>query len=213
MGSGTGWEKLCDDHTSGHDHEHHIQHAFVGQGWDDLCRPCCSFGIRSEYIRTIKPREEYSQTACVRLHGLVSILVDQVLSCLILRNMRTVLITAYSLQCYHFLIAPLVTDPPSAPLPDPEQDTQWYGETWIQYPLSHTLCSANDGSLFKAKMEFAIILSALATGQLDSSGNASPQRLSETTNVFMTKLNAWYASLPACLTPAEIVFPSQLKLQ
>ena len=110
-------------------------------------------------------------------------------------------------------MTPWVKDPPSFPLPDPDQDPHWYGETWIQYPLSQTLFNTKDGSLFKAKLELGLILNALAA-QLFDVGDGDEAKLSSQNAVdFSMKLTAWFSSLPLCLTPAEIVFPFQLKLQ
>lgn len=89
----------------------------------------------------------------------------------------------------------------------------WYGETWIQYPLSHSLCPTRYGNLFRAKMELGAIVNALAARLFETRDNDHAQPLSELPASYSTKLHSWYSALPPCLMPTEIVFPFQLKLQ
>lgn len=62
-------------------------------------------------------------------------------------------------------------------------------------------------------MELALILNALAARFFGIRGDDRAHTISQIAAGFLTKLTAWYSSLPLCLTPAEIVFPFQLKLQ
>lgn len=110
-------------------------------------------------------------------------------------------------------MTPLIRNPPAAPLPDPDQDSQWYGETWVRYSLSQTLASTRYGHLFKAKTELALIINALGVRLFDTEEVDRTKPSSNVSVEFGEKLDAWYASLPACLMPAEIVLPFQLKLQ
>ena len=108
---------------------------------------------------------------------------------------------------------PLIKEPPDVDLPDPEQYSGWYGETWIKYPLNQTLCPVQFGQLFKAKAEFCVILNRLGSNLFkDDKISATGLSTKETTD-FANEFSTWYAALPSPLTPENIVFPAQLKLQ
>ncbi|KAM6510043.1 hypothetical protein FALCPG4_017674 [Fusarium falciforme] len=116
-----------------------------------------------------------------------------------------------SLQHYHFMTPPIVREPPRPPLPDVELDSAWYGDISLLYPPVHRCCPMNFGHLFKAKSELAVILNQISLTLLNNQG-ISPQETFDTVNETSAKLETWYRSLPACLSPAEIVFPVQIKL-
>jgi hypothetical protein len=119
----------------------------------------------------------------------------------------------FSLLCYHLMIPPLIKDIPKTPLPDPNEDPGWYGEFSVRYPLSQTICSIDYGRVFKARNEVSIIINRLACHLFDEDvhvvSGCSPKRFAD----FAMELMTWYSSLPVQLTPARVVFPSQLKLQ
>jgi hypothetical protein len=120
-----------------------------------------------------------------------------------------------SLQCLFFHIVPLIHETPKNPLPDPNEDPSWYGETRVRYPSSQVLVSLNHGHAFKAKAELAIIMNSLATrlfGCKDEFQGPAPAS-SGLVLEYMNRMNDWFVSLPPCLTAAEIAFPSQLKIQ
>ncbi|KAK4450362.1 nitrate assimilation regulatory protein nirA [Podospora aff. communis PSN243] len=119
-----------------------------------------------------------------------------------------------SVQCLFFHMVPLIRETPKNPLPDPEADPNWYGETRVRYPSSQALVSLNHGHGFKAKAELAIILNSLATRLFeceDESQGPAPAS-SGLVLEYINRMNGWFDSLPQCLTAAEIVFPSQLKI-
>ncbi|KAM5527275.1 C6 transcription factor [Fusarium oxysporum f. sp. phaseoli] len=128
-------------------------------------------------------------------------------------------LTAWSLfhwQCtlsFQFRTAPLLRTPPQSPLPDPDLNPDWYGESWLKYPSTSVLVPMQYRYTFKARVEFSLILNA---AMLQASTNESDNqtvrsgagRIIET----VEKLEAWYRALPDPLLPSHIVFPSQLKL-
>ncbi|KAI3571860.1 hypothetical protein IWW34DRAFT_824616 [Fusarium oxysporum f. sp. albedinis] len=128
-------------------------------------------------------------------------------------------LTAWSLfhwQCtlsFQFRTAPLLRTPPQSPLPDPDLNPDWYGESWLKYPSTSVLVPMQCRYTFKARVEFSLILNA---AMLQASTNESDNqtvrsgagRIIET----VEKLEAWYHTLPDPLLPSHIVFPSQLKL-
>ncbi|KAF2096473.1 nitrate assimilation regulatory protein nirA [Rhizodiscina lignyota] len=120
----------------------------------------------------------------------------------------------YSLnvQCYHFCLPPLIKDPPKAALPDPDLDPGWYGEFWVQYPLNETPCPMHYGHFFKAKQEIVTICHSIATVMFDKDTGQAAQSSPQLIGNFALELRGWFASLPASLTPTNIVFPSHLKL-
>ncbi|KAL0931448.1 C6 transcription factor [Colletotrichum truncatum] len=115
-----------------------------------------------------------------------------------------------SLQSYHFLVAPLIKEPPQTPLPDPDQYPEWYGETFLRYPLSRTLVPMHFGHLANSKFRLAVIINSLVGHLFSPTGSTPPA--SQTISEYLPKLTSWFTSLPKCLGPSEIVFPVQLKL-
>jgi hypothetical protein len=110
------------------------------------------------------------------------------------------------------MIPPLIKDPPETSLPNPDQNRDWYGELWLQYPDGHALCPTNFSSFFIAKCRLLVILNRITFKFFK--GEAKHAHPSSTTIVkFITELRKWYSSLPHSLGPTEVVFPSQLKLQ
>lgn len=120
-----------------------------------------------------------------------------------------------SLQCYHFLLVPLITDPPKNPLPDPKEDREWYGETWVHYPANQAAIPLNHGYTCKAKAELAQIVNLIAKRLFaveEGSKGPSPPLVGMVKD-YSAKLQHWFTNLPPCLTAREIVLPFQLKLQ
>ncbi|KAF4947294.1 hypothetical protein FSARC_14011 [Fusarium sarcochroum] len=128
-------------------------------------------------------------------------------------------LTAWSLfhwQCtlsFQFQTAPLLRTPPQSPLPDPDLNPDWYGESWLKYPSTSVLVPMEYRYTFKARVEFSLILNA---AMLQASTNESDNQIvrSGARRIIETveKLEAWYRTLPGRLLPSNIVFPSQLKL-
>jgi len=121
----------------------------------------------------------------------------------------------FSNQCFFYHMLPIIPEPPKNPMPDPDEDPSWYGETLVRYPSSRTLVSLNNGHGFKARAELGHIMNSLAT-RLFARQEGLPGTIPPSTDMvleYLDKLNNWFVSLPHCLTAAEIVFPSQLKIQ
>jgi hypothetical protein len=110
---------------------------------------------------------------------------------------------------YQFFEIPLVRQPPRFPLPDPIANSEWYSQTWIKYPLTHTLIPTHFPLLFKAQAEFRVIMNEIC---LESLGD-SPKLTSERAKGFFLRLTEWYDNLPEPLSPREIVLPEQFYLQ
>ncbi|KAF5599035.1 n-terminal fungal transcription regulatory domain-containing protein [Fusarium pseudoanthophilum] len=104
--------------------------------------------------------------------------------------------------------APLLIKPPVESLPDPEADSQWYGEIWVKYPQNAHLTPSLFGHLFKAKSEMRNIMQRFCTM---SYTRGTRVRVKEAYELY-TQLKEWQAALPDCLQPKGIVFPAQLQL-
>jgi hypothetical protein len=115
-------------------------------------------------------------------------------------------------QCYYFMIPPLIRFPPETALPHPDQDSDRYPELWLQYPDGQALVPTQFGHFFAAKNRLMTIINRISFKffKKDSS-NSNPK--SSTVVRFITELQKWYSVLPHCLGASEVVFPSQLKLQ
>lgn len=115
----------------------------------------------------------------------------------------------YRLTGFSFMHPPLLRRPPDWDLPDPMVDAQWYGEIWLKYPLSYSLCPLYFGHSFRARCEFRIIMNEFC--------HTAYSKVSEVTldeaNAFYRRLRSWYNNLAEPLLPQTIVFPGQLQLQ
>ena len=110
------------------------------------------------------------------------------------------------------MIPPVIKSPPKSPLPNPDQDSDWYPELWLQYPDGPALVPIKFSHLFVAKSRLVDILNRLTCKFFKKEAkNANPKPA--TVVNFITELQKWYSSLPRCLGPSEVVFPSQLNLQ
>lgn len=107
---------------------------------------------------------------------------------------------------------PLLATPPGILLPDPAENSHWYGELWLKYPSSNTLVPVQYGATFKAITEIRVIINNLATAFFDKSKRASSATVPEI-QYFWIRLERWYCNLPAELAAKNISFPWQLKLQ
>lgn len=120
----------------------------------------------------------------------------------------------HSLQAYALLEPPLIQTPPAAPLPDPADDPDWYGQIWLQYPLDPKLYSAHFPQQFRAQAKIRTIMNdgwlrLLRRGPSHSGVGPGLHQAYE----FSARLRRWYDNLPAPLSPGQITLPSQLMLQ
>ena len=112
---------------------------------------------------------------------------------------------------YHFQTPPLMTGAPVVPLPDPDENPEWFGDFNIQYPLSETLFTTSHGHLFKAWSDLRAIANDLGLAIYSGHGPAAihANKYLE----FHEQLDKWFSSLPVVLQPRNIVWPSQFNLQ
>lgn len=109
-------------------------------------------------------------------------------------------------------MSPIIKEVPKTPLPVVDLEPTWYGDFDLLYPRSQRYCPMNFGHLFKAKSDLAVILKHIATKLWDTKEHES-QLTSTTVGEISAELDQWVKALPACLSPMEIVFPGQIKLQ
>lgn len=114
------------------------------------------------------------------------------------------------LVSYYFLRSPYIETPPETPLPDPIKESQWYGEVWIQYPLSETPTPIHLGCTMKAIADIRMITNDLAL-QTFNNGGFPGHLLRAHVFGFKSRLDAWLSDLPDPLTPRKIVFPAHFK--
>ena len=101
--------------------------------------------------------------------------------------------------------------PPDSPLPNPIEFPQFYGETYVRYPLSQTRLPTYHGLLFKAKADLWVIINEYSIAQHGC--YREPQKLSvEQILGFYNRMTNWLHNLPGPLTPQRIVMPHQIKL-
>ncbi|KAK5658741.1 hypothetical protein OQA88_1550 [Cercophora sp. LCS_1] len=119
--------------------------------------------------------------------------------------------TWQSLNCWYYFRPPLRRSPPEFPLPDPFENTEWYGETWVKYPLTSSRLPTYHPLLFKAKADLWAIINDYS---LHAFGRTESHKPLPTSDVlwFYRRLLAWHDALPEPLTPRRIVFPHQIML-
>ncbi|OTB20707.1 hypothetical protein K445DRAFT_372281 [Daldinia sp. EC12] len=113
-------------------------------------------------------------------------------------------------QRFYFAAPPHLKRAPAYPLPDPEADSEFYGETWIRYPMSARLYSVNLGHLIKANFELRHLMNEMA---LELFEEGKPPRIDvEKALECKSRLDNWFVNLPDVLSPTKIVFPDHIKI-
>lgn len=115
----------------------------------------------------------------------------------------------FRLVSFSFLSPPELTEPPIYPLPDPSENALWYGEVWLNYPLSHSLVPLNFGQMYKAKSQFRVIMNEYCHAAYSENSEVTLEKANE----LLFKLKSWFNGLPESLSPKRIALPGQLQLQ
>ena len=110
---------------------------------------------------------------------------------------------------FSFLFSPLLKKAPRWQLPDPSQDTSFYGEVWVQYPLSDCLLPSGFGQVFKAKSEFRVIMNEFCQIAYSNDSVVTFDKAYK----LLSQLQSWFDGLPDPLLPKRIVLPAHLQLQ
>lgn len=101
--------------------------------------------------------------------------------------------------------------PPDVPLPDPSPAREWYGETWLKYPLDQKLYPSYLGDLIMHKTKLRIIMNDIAVRCFSKPGPSSSLSRHEAMT-FHLRLRNWYNSLPEQFRPRNVVLPSHIQL-
>ncbi|KAH7109611.1 putative C6 transcription factor [Dendryphion nanum] len=109
---------------------------------------------------------------------------------------------------FSFTFAPLLSEPPDWPLPDPLEDVEWYGENYVKYPLSNHVLPSYFGHVFKAKSEFRILMNEACQKAYSEGSEMTLEKASE----LLSRLKLWFDDLPGPLKPESIVLPAHLQL-
>lgn len=125
--------------------------------------------------------------------------------------------TAWSLYAWHSMISyyfhqrPSIVKPPAESLPD---DPQWYGEIYLQYPLSETLIPMHLGTSFKAKCLLRSIKNDIAQRAFsDDVAKGDTWLAYAEADLFCSTLTAWFEALPEQLHSSRVVFPKDIGIQ
>jgi hypothetical protein len=113
---------------------------------------------------------------------------------------------------FYFFRPPFVEDPPQTPLPDPNTHSQWFGETFIQYPRDSNPTPTYLGHTLRARLALRTIMNDMSKELFKHLGGARKLPLDQLLK-FKLRLEAWFNTLPEMLTPDAAVFPTQLELQ
>ena len=98
------------------------------------------------------------------------------------------------------------------PLPDLTTDPQWYGEIWLQYPLSQKIWPMHLSYVRKAVIDLRIIMNDVA---FEFFSGPEPQKGVPLKTVFdfKSRLDSWFHTLPDLLTSRMIVLPCHFVFQ
>ena len=110
---------------------------------------------------------------------------------------------------FSFMLDPLLKSPPDEPLPDPDEDSQWYGEIWVKYPLSSALLPSYFGHVFRARCQFRRIMNEFCQVAYSKSSVVTLDQAAE----LYSQLKVWFGGLPRPLLPRMIALPGHLQLQ
>ncbi|KAH7161823.1 hypothetical protein EDB81DRAFT_683887 [Dactylonectria macrodidyma] len=113
--------------------------------------------------------------------------------------------------CFHFFRPPLVSKLPQQPLPDPSDNTSWYPETWVMYPLSKAPMPIRQGESFKAAAEMRALMTEISCVAFPAIDSQKILSLEEAWNFYL-RMYAWYQNLPASLSIEQAVLPLQLSV-
>ncbi|KAF4967251.1 hypothetical protein FSARC_5163 [Fusarium sarcochroum] len=114
-----------------------------------------------------------------------------------------------SLFSFHFFRPPMMKSPPRYLLLDPKDNSAWYPELWIMYPLSQNPIPIQLGDHFKAVAEFYILLNDVGKFAFPKLQPRRKLTLDEAWGFYLT-LKEWYNNLPDSLSPSQAVLPFQL---
>lgn len=106
----------------------------------------------------------------------------------------------------------MIETPPAAPLPDPAQNRDWYGEIWVMYPKDSSIFAVYFGYVFKSMVELHVLMAKIAS-QVFSIPNTVKKLPYDEGVEYESKLDSWYGRLPKIMSPRSIVFPARLKAQ
>ncbi|KAI9705941.1 MAG: hypothetical protein M1836_005347 [Candelina mexicana] len=109
---------------------------------------------------------------------------------------------------FSFMLSPLLKKPPDWPLPAPSEDSQWYGEIWVKYPLNHSLSPSYFGQVFRARCQFRVIMNEFCQLAYSKGSKVTLDKANE----LHSRLRSWYVDLPGPLLPKTIVLPGHLQL-
>jgi hypothetical protein len=111
-----------------------------------------------------------------------------------------------------FVIPPLLKDPPKAPLPDPIQHPEWYGEVRFRYPAVEVVFATHFGQFLKSKIELWRITLDIISRLTENEPSSSKLSVDQVLEIHAQLMN-WYKTLPGFLQPERVVLPFQLQLQ
>ncbi|KAI1479411.1 hypothetical protein F4774DRAFT_381918 [Daldinia eschscholtzii] len=116
-----------------------------------------------------------------------------------------------ALASFHTFQPPLVKDPPNRPLPNFDEISAFYGETFVKYPLGHDSIPIFNGLVFRAISQFRVIMNEITALSFSRPRNFTRMSLSAAIE-FRSRLLVWYETLPEPLRAENAVMPSHLKM-
>ncbi|KAG9195248.1 hypothetical protein G6011_00368 [Alternaria panax] len=116
-----------------------------------------------------------------------------------------------SLQSYYYFKPPCLLDVPAGPLPEVDDESEWYGNIVLHYPPDEYHYPSDFGYGMKALSELRVIQNEIGIMCFSRSKESKKMPWGAALHI-QAKLEAWYKGLPPQLQPRWIVYPSHLVL-
>ncbi|OTA97230.1 hypothetical protein M434DRAFT_387002 [Hypoxylon sp. CO27-5] len=116
-----------------------------------------------------------------------------------------------TLTTFHTFQPPIIKEPPTRPLPDPDEIPAYFGEIWVKYPHGREPTRIYNGIAFKAICQLRVIMNEITILSFDHPRSFTRMSFSAAIE-FRWRLLAWYKDLPEPLQACNAAIPSHLKL-
>ncbi|KAI0142576.1 hypothetical protein F4776DRAFT_612622 [Hypoxylon sp. NC0597] len=116
-----------------------------------------------------------------------------------------------TLATFHTFQPPIMKEPPTRPLPDLDEASEYFGEIWVKYPLGREPIPIHNGLVFRAICQLRVIMNEITILSFDHPRSFNRMPLNSAIE-FRSRLLAWYEDLPEPLHARNAAIPSHLKL-
>jgi hypothetical protein len=113
----------------------------------------------------------------------------------LLNGSYEVMLIRNCVHSFHVFKAPLLSMPPSISLPEVSEESNPYGDLWLQYPSSTRPVPVNYGHTFIAIAEFRAIVNDIATVFFIKAERPATVTINRIQGICV-RLDSWHRNLP-----------------